>query len=117
MNIWDKRYNRTIQVQADSFCQFNNNIHWIGLSNSFILYQIKNEFEALAQQLNINLLKDQFNYTPHITIAFNAKRIEPFNTKFDPIDLNINSIILWGYDEKIRNAHISSALHIINMKG
>lgn len=119
MDLWKEQYaqNKSITVVANSFNHFDDNIWWIGMNNSWRLYEIKNEFEQLAKQNNINVEKDKYEYTPHITIAFNVQQIKnDFNPKFlYPIPLEINTIVLWGYDHKIKHVHLSETLYMVDI--
>lgn len=120
MNIWHNKYAKgSIKVIATKFNRFINGkepVDWIGIDNSLRLYQIKNEFEQLAKELNINIVKDQFAYTPHITLAFNAKLKNNFVSEFlYPIELNIEKIALWGFDNMIKNVHMAATLYMVNV--
>ena len=118
MDTWKKNYtHNTIEVFATSLNRFENKniVDWIGMSETLPLYRIKNEMEETAKALNIKLDKENFSYTPHITLAFNATLDSDIETKFIPIPIKINTITLWAYNSMIENVHIASTIHEIKI--
>ena len=121
MKLWEQYYKSQRQsfiVKANKFNHFND-IYWLGLDNALPLYQINAEFRKLADYLNISYDKSHGDYTPHITISFNSvvgDANQMSKLSFNPIPITIDSIVLWGYDEKIKNVHISSILYQINLR-
>lgn len=117
MNIWNRLYAQgTITVYADSLCQFNNSnnvIEWIGMSDIFPLYGIYQQIEQVSKELKFPLIEEQYQYTPHITIAYNIKYKNDFNRKFIPIPIEIKQMVLWAYDNKIKNVHLASIMHSV----
>ena len=114
LDIYQQTYDCSpMKMYAKNFYKFDRNIYWIGLQDSFSLYIVKHQLEELAMKYDISLDKEDFSYTPHITLAFNAQVDSSFNTRFKPVPITVTSIQLLAYDHKIGNAHISSVMHEI----
>ena len=103
-------------VNIKNFYHFDGNIEWMGVNNSFGLYEIKNEIETLANEMNIKINDDKFPYTPHVTVGFDFHENDNFNHTFDNIPVLVDNITLWGFDEKLNGTHISDILYTINLR-
>lgn len=124
MRAMDEMGNRfkpqPFEVTLQNFNQFKNDdsgsVVWVGLKNTFPLYQIKKQLEETMQSLQVKIEKSQHNgYTPHITMGYDVVMNEDFEMNFeDDEPITIKSICLWD-SFKSRNgnkeAYIYNKVH------
>ena len=117
-----KRYNhKQFSLNLQNFGQFpgrdnNGNVVWVGVKNSFPLYQIKSDLEETIKDMNVKIEPSQFKgYTPHITMAYNCLLKEEFNTVFDDNEeITIKSISLWDSfksKNQDKESHVYNKVH------
>lgn len=117
LQAWELEYQHNkFTVDIKNFYHFDGGIEWMGVNNSFELYKIKDEIETVAKSFDININKDKFAYTPHVTIGFDFHENDGFNHVFDSIPVTIDNITLWGFDEKLNGTHISDVLYKMDLK-
>lgn len=121
LDEYKKRFNpRQFNIQLENYGQFENskdgNVVWVGLKNSFPLYEIKKNLEDTIKSLNVHVEKSQFSgYTPHITMAYDATLKDDFDVKFEDSDqITIDSISLWD-SFKANGTHIYNKVHEIKL--
>lgn len=106
LDEFGKRYKhkyRPFNLRLQNFGQFpgeqsdEGNIVWVGVRDSFPLYQIKKDLEETIKSMQIKMEPPQFKgYTPHITMAYNCILNDGFNTLFEEDEpVPIRSICLW----------------------
>lgn len=117
MNEMGRRYNpKQFDVKLQNFNQFKRDeggsVVWVGVRDSFPLYQIKKQLEETMQSLQISVEKSQFKgYTPHITMSYDTILNEDFNTLFeDDEPIKIKSIALWD-SFKANETYIYNKVH------
>lgn len=115
---WEQEYNpKIVQVDAKNFYRFEQGVSWIGVANSFPLYQYKHQIEEVAMKLGHQLKKDDHDgYTPHITMGYGVKESNSLNREFESIPVTVNNITLWGYAPKVNGVHVTNELYKINLK-
>lgn len=119
MKIWKNKYQcKSFKIMVDGVYSFPN-VYWFGINNSLPLYRIHSEFCKILNFLSIPYDNHFKSYVPHITVAFMNMNDEndddqSDNIKFDPVEININNIVLWGMDTKVGKAHVSSTLFRID---
>lgn len=108
---------KPFNIKLQNFGQFPNggeegNVVWIGVRDSFPLYQIKKDLEKVIEDMGVKKEKSQFpNYIPHITMAYNCILNEGFQTQFeDDEPITIKSICLWD-SFKTNDTYIYNKVH------
>ncbi|AEO93499.1 gp240 [Bacillus phage G] len=112
---------KPFDLKLQNFCQFpgrndNGNVVWVGVRDSFPLYEIKDNLEKTIQSMNIKKEKSQHNsYTPHITMAYDCILKDGFNTLFEEDEpVTIKSLVLWDSFKAGKNgndAHVYNKVH------
>lgn len=107
--------NGPINLEAKNFYQFNKNVCWIGVNNSFPLYKIKKGIEKHMRLVGYQAKKDKFNgFTPHITMGYNVFINEDFNKTFNEIPITVEKLSLW-HSLKCNGVHIKNSLFEIEL--
>ena len=100
MKIWKNKYQcKSFKIMVDGVYSFPN-VYWFGINNSLPLYRIYSEFCKILNFLSFMNSENDDDQSDNI--------------KFDPVEININNIVLWGMDIKIGKAHVSSTLFRID---
>jgi len=100
-------------VFAEGLYQFDSNVCWMGVHQSFKLYKMKHILDKLIKETGYQPAKEKFDgYTPHITFAFNTSDYEYMKLKRVPI--LIDNISLWNSPE-MNNTYITSTLCKIDL--
>jgi 2'-5' RNA ligase len=91
---------------------------WVGVRDSFPLYELKKNLEETIQSMQVKIENAQFKgYTPHITMGYNVILKDSFNDlKFDDNDsFTVKSLCLWdGF--KANEAHVYNKVHELFFK-
>lgn len=105
-----------IQLEAKDFCKFEQGVMWIGVNNSYPLYEIKNKIEKCLLEVGFPLKKDKYGgYTPHITMGYDVEEFSTLNRQFIGVDLTIDNLSLWaGF--KANGVHIKNCTYKIDFK-
>jgi len=124
LDEFGKRYKdklKPFDLKLQNFGQFpgrddNGNVVWVGVRDSFPLYEIKKDLEETIQSMQFKMEKSQFKgYTPHITMAYDCKLKEDFNTLFEEDEpVTIKSVCLWDSFKSGKNgneAHVYNKVH------
>lgn len=112
---------KPFDLKLQNFSQFpgrdsDGNVVWVGVRDSFPLYELKKDLEETIESLQVKIEKTQFKaYTPHITMAYDCILKEEFNTLFEEDEpVTIKSLCLWdsfkskNYDKE---AHVYNKVH------
>lgn len=118
MKMFDEMYKpNKFEVIANGFRQFDHGVAWIGVDNSFPLYQIKYQIEECLRKCNFPLQPERFDgYTPHITMAydFNNPNLGTINFQ-EPLPLIVDNLSLWA-SPKCNDTYITNCLYRSNFK-
>lgn len=117
MKLFDKKYLvDKIELEAKDFCKFEQGVMWIGVNNSFPLYEVKKKIEECLIEVGYPLKKDTHKgYTPHITMGYNIKEESTLNRQFIGVDLTIDNLSLWaGF--KCNDQYIHNKIYDIKFK-
>lgn len=107
---------KKFEIIAKNFYKFEQGVMWIGVHNSFPLYEIKYQIEDCFKKVGRELPKDQFEgYTPHITMGYNVKEKPNFNQEFEGIPIVIDNVSLWP-SIKANDSYIHNKLFGVNFK-
>ena len=92
---------------------FGNTL-WIGADNSFKLYRIHYALEDIFKQIGYEKPKAKFDgYTPHITMAYNAKETD-WNVAMKKVPIPLTNITLWN-SFKVNGQYVDNFLYRINL--
>jgi 2'-5' RNA ligase len=124
LKAWEHSYNHAkFTVDVKNFYKFPGGIEWMGINGSFPLYIIKHEIECVADEFAKNLndykdvfQKDEYSYTPHITVGFDVTEHNDMVRTFDSIPIVVSNIVLWGYDNKLNGVHMADTLYQCDLK-
>ena len=115
MKIYEKEtdlYNQ--YVFANKVGRFDKGAMWIGVDDSFKLYQIHYRMEELLEQVGYQKAPGSFpNYTPHITMAFNTPKMD-FTVKMSKVPIPVTNITLWN-SFKVNGQYVDNFLYKINL--
>lgn len=116
-----KEKHKPFDLKLQNFCKFpgrndNGDVVWVGVRDSFPLYEIKNDLEETIQSLQVKIEKSQHNgYTPHITMAYDCILKDGFSTLFEEDEpVTIKSIVLWDSFKAGKNgneSHVYNKVH------
>lgn len=122
MEVLDKlkeKFNpKPFEIYLQNFNFFDNNgdsegkIAWIGVKNSFPLYQLKYNIESIIKEMDLYVEPNRFNgYIPHITMGYNVVMSNTLNTVFvDDKPIKIKSICLWD-SFKANDTYITNKIY------
>lgn len=121
-----KKYTpKQFQIKLENFGQFKNNdngsVVWVGVRDSFPLYELKKNLEQTLHDMNVHIEKTQFKgYTPHITMGYDVILKDNFNTNFiDNEPVTIKSIVLWDSFKSGKNgkeSYVYNKIHELYFK-
>lgn len=109
---------KKFEIQLENYGQFHNggegSVVWVGVKNSFPLYNIKKNLEQTIRNMNVKIEKSNHKtYTPHITMGYDVKLKEDFNCLFeDNEEITIKSLVLWD-SFKANDTHVYNKIHEI----
>lgn len=124
LDEFGKRFKGKIQpfdLKLQNFGKFpgrndNGDVVWVGVRDSFPLYEIKKGLEETIQSMQVKMEKPQFHgYTPHITMAYDCILKDGFSTLFEEDEpVTIKSVCLWDSFKAGKNgseAHVYNKVH------
>ena len=118
IQMFDQMYKpNKFQIFANGFRKFPQGVAWIGLDQSFPLYELKYQIEDCMRKCNFPLNEERFDgYIPHITMAYDFKHdnIETINFG-EPIPIIIDGLHLWA-SPKCNDTYITNCLYTANFK-
>ena len=94
--------------------RFDGGAMWVGVDNSFRLYQIHYGLEEKLKQVGYQKPKSKFvGYTPHITMAYNTPKID-FTFKMNKVAIPLSNITLWN-SFKVNGQYVDNFLYRIDL--
>ena len=117
LKLWGDTYQpKQFQAFAKDFHKFEQGVMWIGVDQSFPLYEAKYQIEDCFMKVGNQLSKGDFpSYIPHITMGYDVQESPTLNWNFEPIPFVINNISLWnGF--KVNSKYIHNFLYRVDLK-
>mgnify|MGYP000863366117 CR=1 FL=1 len=117
MHLFEKEIDSSMYNQyifGNKVNRFDGGAMWVGVDNSFRLYQIHYGLEEKLKQVGYQKPKSKFvGYTPHITMAYNTPKID-FTFKMNKVAIPLSNITLWN-SFKVNGQYVDNFLYRIDL--
>lgn len=112
LKLFEERYKpKSFYAFATKVNRFEQNVLWIGVNNSFKLYEMRYQILDMLKETGYQKMESKFEgYTPHITMGFKVED-KSFVCDIKKVPILIDNITLWN-SFKCNGAYVENKLYV-----